>query len=111
MVKLKYTFSALLLLAQVSCVPPKALVVAEPPSPVKKVKSPEPVLAEAALPNIPDDGLRMGNMLELPSDREFRTTSSSAVRTGSEAGAVIARPPTDPPSRVKSKSDGTSDQR
>ncbi|MEO8617204.1 MAG: hypothetical protein ABI600_18850 [Luteolibacter sp.] len=111
MVKLKHTFSALLLLALVSCVPPKAVVVEEPPPAVKKEKPKEPVLAEAALPNLPDDGLRMGNMLELPSDREFRTANSSAVKTGTDAGAVIARPPTDPPSRVKPKADASGDQR
>ena len=111
MVNLKHTFSALLLLALASCFPPKAIVVAEPSPVVKKQKPPEPVLAEAALPNMPDDGLRMGNMLELPSDREFRTANPSSVRTGTDAGAVIARPPTDPPSRVKPKADAPGDQR
>lgn len=111
MVKLTHTFLAMLLLAQFSCAPPKAIVVAPPPSPVKKAKPTEPVLAQAVIPNMPDDGLRMGNMLELPSDREFRTPNSSPVKTGPDAGAVIARPPTDPPSRVKPKTEAPNDQR
>ncbi len=111
MVKLTHTILALLLLAQFSCVSPKAIVVAPPLPPVKKAKPTEPVLTQAALSNMPDDGLRMGNMLELPSDREFRTANSSPVKAGTEAGAVIARPPTDPPSRVKPKADAPNDQR
>ena len=112
MVKLKHIFSALIGLSLVSCIPPKATAVAEPP-PVKKKeeKQPEAVVAEEPLPTTPDDGLRMGNMLELPSDRDFRSTNPAAVKTGTDAGAVIARPPTDPPSRVKPKEDAPKDQR
>lgn len=93
-------------LLQASCVPPKATIVEAAAPPQKKVeKAPEPAVAEEPpMPTNQDDGLRMPtNMLELPSDSEFRATNPTA-KPG-EAGAVISRPPTDPPSRVKPKSD------
>ncbi len=91
-------------LLSASCVPPKATVVEAAPTAQKKVeKAPEPVaLEEPLMPVSQDDGLRMpGNMLELPSDNDFRATNPTA-KPG-DAGAVISRPPTDPPSRVKPK--------
>ncbi len=111
MVKLKYIFSALIGLALVSCIPPKATAVAEPTVKKKEEKLPEPVVAEEPLPTTPDDGLRMGNMLELPGDGEFRPGNPAAVKSGAEGGAVTVRPPTDPPSRVKPKEDAPKDQR
>lgn len=92
-------------MALVACVPPKAAVVAPPPVVEKKEKkAPEPVVAmEPAVPELPDDGFRMPDMLELPTDGEFRATNPGSQTTGVEAGAVISRPPTDPPSRVKPK--------
>jgi hypothetical protein len=111
MVKLKYLFSAWIGLVLVSCIPPKAAVVAEPPVKKKEEKQPEPAATETPLPTLPDDGLRIGNMLELPSDGEFRPTSPAASKVGTDAGAVISRPPTDPPSRVKPKEDPPKDQR
>lgn len=91
-------------LLSASCVPPKATVVeAAAPTQKKIEKAPEPVAAEEPLmPMNEGDGLRMpGNMLELPSDSDFRPTNPTA-KPG-DAGAVISRPPTDPPSRVKPK--------
>ena len=109
MVKLKYIGSALIGLALASCIPPKAVAVAEAPV-QKKEKPPEPVATVPELPTAPDDGLRMPDMLNLPSDGEFRT-APGAVKTGSEAGAVIARPPTEPPPRVKPKEETPAGQR
>ncbi len=113
MVKLKHIFLALAGLMLVSCIPPKAVVVSGPPvSPKKEEKAPEPVVAETALPTLPDDGLRMpSNMLELPGESEFRPTNPAATKAGTEAGAVISRPPTDPPSRTKPKDDSNGSQR
>ncbi len=112
MVKLKHTFLAGAVVMLVSCVAPKAVVVAQPSvKPKKEEKTPEPVIAEVELPATPDDGLRMpSNMLELPGEGEFRATSP-AVAKPTDAGAVISRPPTDPPSRTKPKDDGVGGQR
>jgi len=113
MVKLKHTFLALAGLMLVSCIPPKAAVVAEPAAkPKKEEKTPEPALAETPLPATPDDGLVMpSNMLEMPGEGEFRPTNPAATKPGTDAGAVISRPPTDPPSRTKPKDDSNGGQR
>lgn len=91
-----------------SCVPPKAIVVeaASAPAPKEVEKAPEPVAPEPLEPPpLPNDGLRMPDMLAMPGDDDFRATNPS-TKTGEDAGAVISRPPTDPPSRVKPKATG-----
>ncbi len=91
--------------ALMSCAAPKATVVAEAPV-EKKQKAPEPegpVIAEPTLPV--DDGLRMPDMLAMPQEGDFRSTNATAPKTGRQSGAVISRPPTDPPSRMKPKAD------
>lgn len=87
-----------------SCAPPKAIVIAEAPT-QKKVtpKVEEPVVPDLPLTGLPDDGIRMPEMLGLPGDGEFRATNPSLPKTVGDTGAVISRPPTDPPSRVKPK--------
>ncbi len=86
-------------LAFTACAP-EAVVVEEQPEPVKKT-DPKPV-EEQPLPDIgePDDGLRIPEMLTLPGNADFRATSPNVASSGT--GAVISRPPTDPPSRPKS---------
>ena len=113
MVKLIHTWLALIGLLLVSCIPPKAVVVATPPaSPKKSQKTAPAVATETALPPIPDDDLRMpSNLLELPGEGEFRTTTPPEAKAGKEAGAVIARPPTDPPRRTKPNDDSNGGQR
>ena len=100
----KSTTYALLPLSMVlvSCAAPKATVIAPPPM-VKSVekKLPEPALVEPMLPQIPDDGNRMPDLLAMPDEDEFRSTSPVTPKLATEAGAVISRPPTEPPSRVK----------
>jgi hypothetical protein len=100
MVKLKHTFLFLVGLALTSCAAPKAAVVEQAPVP-KKEAAPEPVVPEPELSAFPDDGLRLPEMLDLPSDGDFRATNPPASKIANDAGAVISRPPTDPPSRVK----------
>lgn len=106
----KLTFSALFGLALVSCVPPKATPVTDVPVRVQKKTD------ESAVTPVPDlpaaaqtDDLRMPDLLRLPSDEDFRSAGPS--KTSTDSGAVIARPPTDPPSRVKPKSETPADQR
>lgn len=92
-------------LATISCVPPKAVMVAPAPT----VKSKERKATESGtagvpeLPTMPDEGIRMPDMLGLPTDLDFQATSPVLPRTGAGSGSVISRPPTDPPSRVKPK--------
>lgn len=93
---------ASLALALGSCAPPKAIVIAA--APVKKKVEPKVESLEVPqlpLTGMPDDGIRMPEMLGLPGDGEFRATHPSLPRPVGETGAVISRPPTDPPSRVK----------
>lgn len=89
------------LAALVSCAAPKAVVVEEPasPTPAPAEESETPVVADApATPAVPDDGIRLPDMLGLPGDSEFkRPTAASAP--ASSSGAVIARPPVNPPAQ------------
>jgi hypothetical protein len=90
--------------ALVSCAAPKATVVAEAP-PVKTEKTPEPAAAPAQTTLPADDGLRMPDMLAMPQEGDFRSTNAAATTTGNPSGAVISRPPADPPSRPKPKAE------
>ncbi len=88
--------------------PPKALLVESTPS-VKKTATNPAVRATAnqdlSTRTKPDsnDGLRLPDMLTLPGEDEFQSTSPAAPPSGGGTGAVISRPPTDPPSRPKAK--------
>ncbi len=106
----KLTFAALgTALALVSCAAPKAIIVAEAPrakaeaSKKEMAKVEKPIVSDEPVPALPDDGIRMPEMLALPGEGDFRATNPAATKTGGQAGAVISRPPTDPPSRVKPK--------
>ncbi len=106
MVSLKITTFALLgvALASPSCVPPKAIVIAAAPAVKKEAKKdPAPLVSEPPIPALPDEGIRMPNMLDLPSDGDFRATAPVVPRNDPSSGSVFVRPPTDPPSRVKPK--------
>lgn len=93
-----------LVLALGSCAPPKAIVIAEAPARKKAEPKVEPVVVpDLPVTGLPDDGIRMPEMLDMPGDGEFRPTNPALPKATGEAGAVISRPPTDPPSRVKPK--------
>jgi hypothetical protein len=94
-----------LVLTLFSCAAPKAIVVAPPPAPEKPQQAVvEPVVSEPAIPSKkPDDGIRLPDMLAMPEEGEFRATNPSAPKPDGGSGAVIARPPTEPPSRPKPK--------
>lgn len=87
-------------LVMASCAAPKAIVVEQAPVPKKQEIKPEPLVVESELPAFPDDGIRMPEMLGMPEDGDFRSANPTGVK---QSGAVISRPPTDPPSRVKPK--------
>ena len=91
-------------LALWSCAAPKAIVVKEAPTRSTRRAASDSGISEANLPPLPDDGIRLPDMLAMPGDGEFRATTPKG-RTN--AGAVIARPPTDPPSRPKPQEAGT----
>ena len=81
-------------LALLSCAAPKAIVVSE--TPVQETKAEETAAApEPAIPNEPDDGIRLPDMLNLPDEGELRSAATLPGKAP-ESGAVIARPPTEP---------------
>lgn len=87
----------------VACATPKATPVATPPLAVKPEEKKElmgPPL-NPVLPTIPDDGIRMPDMLTMPSDNDFRPTFRDPSTGG--VGPISSRPPMDPPERVKPK--------
>lgn len=92
--------------ALLSCAAPKALVVAQPKPTIAPAVVVEPSVPDPGSLPLPDRGIRMPDMLGLPGDAEFRATTTPPHTGGSEAGAVISRPPTDPPSRPKPKAAG-----
>jgi hypothetical protein len=69
--------------------------------------NPEEKVPEVAVPSpavqVPftGDGMRMPDMFGLPGESEFRATNPKLPAAEGESGAVISRPPTDPPARVK----------
>ncbi len=81
-------------LALLSCAAPKAVVVEAAPI-SKKHKLPETVAApDPAANTLPDDGIRLPDMLALPGEKELSPTRP-ATMGGGGSGAVIARPPTE----------------
>lgn len=84
-------------LALLSCAAPKASVAVE--TPVQQTKPAESAaVSEPAIPNEPDDGIRLPDMLGLPDEGELRSAASSPGKAP-ESGAVIARPPTGQPEK------------
>jgi hypothetical protein len=103
----RYFPSFCLTLALASCAP-KAPVVEETPAVKKEVpavadETVSTAVPEMDLPTGPDNEIRVpGGMLNLPTDNEFRASNPQLPGPGSGSGGVFVRPPTDPPSRVKS---------
>ena len=95
---------ALAALAASSCVPPKAVAVEETATPPPVAQQPVPEVTAEVEPEVlppQDDGIRMSGLLELPDVGDYRATNPGAAGPGPGSGAVISRPPTDPPPRVK----------
>jgi hypothetical protein len=103
--KLSYPAMIPVVLALFSCAPPKAIVVEQAPVP-KKPEAVVPAVPEPAVPATPDDGIRMPDMLTMPGDEEFHPGPAGLPAKEPSSGAVISRPPTDPPPRPKPKEAG-----
>ena len=58
---------------------------------------------EPSKPAMPDDGLRLPDMLTMPQDNELKASASAPPANPSEPAPVVARPPTDPPVRPKAE--------
>ncbi len=86
-------------MALFSCAAPKAIVVGPPAQADQELAVVEPELSEPDAPSAPDDRIRLPDMMTMPSDDEFRATNPAQVSPNGESGAVIARPPMEPPSR------------
>ncbi|MCX8497017.1 MAG: hypothetical protein ORN51_12620 [Akkermansiaceae bacterium] len=69
-------------------------------TPATNTTTPDALPGETALPELPDDGIRMPDLFGMPSSDDFRSSHSPSARPEG-SGSVISRPPTDPPSRVK----------
>jgi hypothetical protein len=85
--------------------PPKALA-AEQTRPA--VKTARKSSSSGDLPRNPsgdfsNNGLRLPDMLTMPDKGEFQSVTPTTPKTGVGPGAVTVRPPTDPPSRPKTK--------
>jgi hypothetical protein len=90
----------------VACATPKATPVITPPAALKAPETVEPVVAlppESPPLGLPDDGIRMPDMLGMPSENDFRPTASIIKDPTTGSGVVVSRPPTEPPERVKPK--------
>ena len=86
------------LAALVSCTAPKAVVVQEA-TPAPAPATVEPAETQpAAQAAEPDDGIRLPDMLGLPGESEFKRPSPASGPAGT-SGAVIARPPVNPPAQ------------
>jgi hypothetical protein len=71
------------------------------PAPVATIV-PEPA-AQPTKPVIPDDGLRLPDMLTIPQDSELKASASTPSAQASEPAPVVARPPTDAPVKPKAE--------
>ncbi len=94
-------------LALLSCAAPRARVVEAPKPPSEAVAVLEPAVPPPGVPVAPERGIRLPDMLALPGDADFRSAAPIVPKGGTNPGAVISRPPTDPPPRPKPKAAGS----
>ena len=91
------------ILALFSCAAPKAIVVGPPNArsqgQVAQTGTEKP--SKPSRPALREDRIRLPDMMTLPGDDEFRTTKRNTPATDGTGGAVISRPPTEPPTRPK----------
>jgi hypothetical protein len=98
---MKLRHSAILLLAcacgLIGCAAPKAPDTDTPATPAPKTE----VATVPTPPTVPDDGLRIGNLTELPKDTEYRPTNPPATAETRPGTTVIVTPPPVPKPRPK----------
>lgn len=91
-------------IAAISCAPPAPVV---PPTPVPAVVKTETPLVEPPTQPVPtverNPEIKVEDMTNLPKDDVFRSNPSAGVPRSGEPAAVVSRPPTEPPSRIKQK--------
>jgi PBP1b-binding outer membrane lipoprotein LpoB len=83
-------------LVLLSCAAPKASVAEAPAPETQPVEKTAP--SEPSTPAMQEDGIRLPDMLSLPNEDELRSAVSPPNQTP-ESGAVIARPPAEPPKK------------
>jgi hypothetical protein len=101
--RLSYLIQLLAALALSSCVPPKAVVVQEEPK--KDQPVPEVATTEPNLPPPVDDEFRLPDFTTMPRDEEFKASLPMATPANQMPGSINVRPPTEPPSRPKPKTE------
>jgi hypothetical protein len=69
--------------------------------PTATTESDETRESSPELPATATEDVRLPEMLNLPSEGEFRSTNPDVKKSSTGDGPVISRPPTDPPSRPK----------
>ena len=83
--------------ALIGCAAPHAPDTDTPAAP-----TPKPEIATVPAPStVPDDGLRIGNLTDLPKDTEYRPTNPPASAGTRPGAAVIVTPPPVPKPRPK----------
>jgi hypothetical protein len=88
-------------MALTSCAPPTTAEVSPVPKPTAEVPIIPELSAPVEAPRKPSKEIQLPPMFDnLPKEGEFRASNPAISRPG-ETGAVISRPPTDPPARVK----------
>ncbi|MBJ7425012.1 MAG: hypothetical protein JHD23_11035 [Akkermansiaceae bacterium] len=83
----------------VSCVAPQATSGTATPAVPSQAAAPPPVPPEQ--PALVDDDVRLPDMLVLPDEGDFRASRPPAA----QSGAVIAKPPSTPPTPAKSNAE------
>jgi hypothetical protein len=94
----------------ISCVPPKAVAIAETPAVTRKVESKvaeKPATLAPAMPQVASSPLkseiRMPDMLTMPSDSDLRSTNPVKPKNDLSPSAVISRPPVDAQEKPKAE--------
>lgn len=90
-------------MALVSCVAPKAVVVESPLAPKPAQAAISEPSAKPKRPALQNDGLRLPDMETMPGEDEFRAAKTPPAGDNAGSGAVISRPPTEPPAKPKPK--------
>jgi hypothetical protein len=92
-------------MALVSCAAPKAIVVESPLAPKLAQAAISEPATKPKIPALQNDGLRLPDMETMPGDDEFHAAKKPPAGGDADSGAVISRPPTEPPAKPKPKAE------